>query len=186
VVCHDGRVVPLGQGCVFGAESRGEVKLVRSSSVRSVKRDNAENQRARIAPGLGRHWIGRPGCRDWLAELIASGPMDRSERPKDRSSMAGRGSAMRQRSCHWGEVRFRRSSKARNFCLGQRGLGRGRSGAARFSSSPSRPVRFRLAHPVGGVWRCRGLRGGWIGLVWWLIKSSFRAQWSADPESMPD
>ena len=46
MVYHDGRVVPLGQGCVFGAESRGEVKLVQSSPgpVRSVKRDNAENQ----------------------------------------------------------------------------------------------------------------------------------------------
>ncbi len=73
--------------------------------------------------------------------------------------------AMRQRGCPWGEVRFRCSSKARGVCLGQRGLGRGRSGAARFSSSPSRPVRFRLAHPVGGVWQCRGLRGGSIGLV---------------------
>ncbi|AJD50482.1 hypothetical protein TH3_01780 [Thalassospira xiamenensis M-5 = DSM 17429] len=56
VVYHDGRNVPLGQGCLFGA-ARAGAKLVRSSSVRSVKRDNAENQRARIAPGLDRHWI---------------------------------------------------------------------------------------------------------------------------------
>ena len=74
-VYHDGRDVSLGQGRLFGAGIAG-AKLVRSGSVRfssgpvrSVKRDNAENQRARIAPGLDRHGVGWPGCRDWLAGI---------------------------------------------------------------------------------------------------------------------
>jgi|GEM_PF-2582175 len=50
-------------------------------------------------------------------------------------------------------------------CLfGAAGTGGGRFGAARFSSSPSRPLRFRLAHPVGSVWQCQGQRA-WIGVV---------------------
>jgi len=112
-VYHDGRDVSLGQGRLFGAARAGTVR-----SVRSVKRDNAENQRARIAPGLGRHWIGWPGCRDWLAELIASGSMDRSEMPKGRSLMAGRGSAMRQRSCFGGRCVFAVHRKPEMFVWG--------------------------------------------------------------------
>ncbi len=175
--------MPLGQGRLFGA-ARAGTKLVRFGSVRSVKSGNAENQRARIAPGLGRHWIGWPGCRDWLAELIASGSMDRSEMPKGRSSMAGRGSAMRQRSCLWGEVRFRRSSKARNFVWGSGDWGE--AGLVLPGSVHPRLVLSAFVWPTRSV--AFGDAGGCgvAGLVWWLIKSSFRVKRSGDPESMPD
>ena len=72
---------------VRGSENRDEVGSVQFSPglVRSVKRDNAENQRARIAPGLDRHGIGTGSSgRDWLAGSVASGPMVRSEMPKGR------------------------------------------------------------------------------------------------------
>ena len=79
VVYHDGRVVPLGQGRLFGASMAGS-KLIRSGSVRfssgpvrSVKRDNAENQRARIAPGLDRHGIVWPGCRSGGRDRLPAG-----------------------------------------------------------------------------------------------------------------
>ena len=87
-VYHDGRDVPLGQGRLNGAASAG-AKLVWSGSDRLMKPENAENQRARIAPGLDRHGIFWSGCRDWLRGSVASGPMVRSEMPKGRSSMAG-------------------------------------------------------------------------------------------------
>jgi len=82
-----------------------------------VKRDNAEDQQARIAPELDRHRIG------WLG--LAMGPLVplvHSDMPKGRSSMAGFVSAMRQRSCLWGEVRLRCPSKARGVCSGQPGI----------------------------------------------------------------
>ncbi|KZD06317.1 hypothetical protein AUP40_10695 [Thalassospira xiamenensis] len=70
---------------VRGSENRDEVGSVQFSPVRSLKRDNAENQRARIAPGLDRHGIGTGSSgRDWLAGSVASGPMVRSEMPKGR------------------------------------------------------------------------------------------------------
>ncbi|SOB96396.1 hypothetical protein SAMN05428964_1011859 [Thalassospira xiamenensis] len=155
--------MPLGQGHLFGA-ARAGAKLVRFSSVRSVKRDNAENPRARIAPGLDRHWIGWPGAGiGWRDRLPANRWIARRRRKADH---------------RWWDVGLPCDNvlafgvrcvfavhRKPEILFGQRGLGRGRSGAAWFSSSPSRPVRFRLAHPVGGVWRCRGLRGGWIGLV---------------------
>ena len=58
-------------------------------------------------------------------------------------------SAMRQRCCPWGEVRF----------------GSTKSGGCLFGVSWSVRGVVRL---VGGVWRCRGQRGwlaGWIGLA---------------------
>lgn len=75
------------------------------------------------------------------------GPMDHSEMPKGWSSMAGFVPALRQRLCPWGEVRLQCPSRARGFCSGQQGLGRGRSGA----------IQFCPAYPVGSVWRCRGV-----------------------------
>ena len=54
-----------------GGGSRDEVGSVQFSPglVRSVKRENAENQRARIAPELDRHGIVWPGCREWLVGI---------------------------------------------------------------------------------------------------------------------
>jgi len=122
VVYHDGRVVPLGQGRLNGA-ARAGANLVRSNSARSVKRDNAENQRARIAPGLDRHGVGWPGCRDWLAGIgwqdrLPAGRWIRLEMPKGRSSWAGRVPAMQQRCCPWGELRFGRQPRATGACSG--------------------------------------------------------------------
>ncbi|UKV14792.1 hypothetical protein L6172_00430 [Thalassospiraceae bacterium SW-3-3] len=114
---------------------------------------------SRIAPELRLHWIGWPGSRDWLAGSIASEPMDRSERVTGRSSMAGRVPAVRQRRCHWGEVRLRSQSGAAGVCSGQQGPGRGPS------------VRWRLAMPGATAWLggigpvCPERRAGldWIG-----------------------
>ena len=83
-VYHDGRNVSLGQGRLNGV-ARAGARLVWFGPVRSVKRENAENQRARIAPGLDQHgiggrvagigWRGLAGG-DRLAGSVASGPMD--------------------------------------------------------------------------------------------------------------
>ena len=97
-------------------------------------------------PELRPDWIGtgsaagEPGL---LAGSIAIEPMDRSERPKDRSSMVGRVPDVRQRRCPWGEVRLR--------C---------KPGAAGVWSSRVRGG----VRPFGDVWRCRGQRLGLAGL----------------------
>ncbi len=122
-------------------------------------------------PELRPDWIGTgstgrgAGVPGWQAGSVASGPMVRSEVPKGWSSMVGFVPAMRQRGCPLGGGAFSVFIESQRCLFGAAGTGGGRFGAAWLSSSPSRPVRFRLAHPVGGVWRFRGLRGGWIGLV---------------------
>ena len=78
----------MGQGRLFAA-ARAEAKLVRFRPVRSMKRENAENQRARIASALDRHGIGWSGCRVGRQHPVASGAMVRSDMSKGRSSMAG-------------------------------------------------------------------------------------------------
>ena len=150
---------------VRGSESRDEVGPVQFSPgpVRSVKSGNAENQRARIAPGLDRHWIGWPGLVGGIDCQRADGSFGDANRP-----IIDGGTWV----CHaatfllWGEVRFRRPSKAGNFVWGS-----GDWGEAGLVLPGSVHPRLGLSafvwptHPVGGVWRCRGLRGGWIGLV---------------------
>jgi len=98
-----------------------------------VKSGNAEDQQARIASALDR-----------LAELVglAMGPMDHSEMPKGRSSMAGGVPAVRQRCYPWGEVRFGATESDGRL-----------SGAAD-------SVRGAVL-PVGDVCRCKGQRG-WL------------------------
>jgi hypothetical protein len=145
-VYHDGRNVSLGQGRLFGAAIAG-ARLVWFGPVRSMKRDNAENQRARIAPGLDRHGIGWPGCRGgWrgAAGRIGCQRADgASDMPKGRSSMAG----------------FVCLPFGNAVALGVRCvLGQPRASV----------VRGNVVRPVGGVWRCRGQRGwlaGGIGLA---------------------
>ncbi|MDM7976003.1 MULTISPECIES: hypothetical protein [Thalassospira] len=137
-----------------------------------MKCDNAENQRARIAPGLDRHGIVWSGCRGgwWGAAgrigcQRAYGAFGDAEGPVIDGGICV--PAMRQRCCPWGDVRLRRQPRAAGVCSGQQqGQGRGPS------------VRWRLAMP------------GAAGLVGWLdwfgdgSKPSFRAEQSAAPESM--
>ena len=144
-VYHDGRNVSLGQGRLFRAGIAG-ARLVWFGPVRSMKRDNAENQRARIAPGLDRHGVGWPGCRGgWrgAAGRIGCQRADgASNMPKGRSSMAG----------------FVCLPFGNAVALGVRCvLGQPRASVVR-----------GVVRPVGGVWRCRGQRGwlaGGIGLA---------------------
>ena len=162
-VYHDGRDVSLGQGRLFEAGIAG-AKLIRSGSVRfssgpvrSVKRDNAENQRARIAPGLDRHGIGWWGLAGRIGCQRAGGPFGDAERAViDGGSCV---SAMRQRvalgvRCVSGQPR------AVGACSGKRG--------------PSE--RWRLAMPGAAGWLDWRVDGS---------KSSFRAKRSADPETVP-
>lgn len=73
------------RGEVFAASTEGGGCLLGAWFIRSVKRDNAEEQRARIAPELGRHGIGWPGCRGaGVAGRVgcqrADGPFEDAER----------------------------------------------------------------------------------------------------------
>ncbi|WP_208638493.1 hypothetical protein, partial [Thalassospira xianhensis] len=77
-----------------------------------MKRDNAENQRARIAPGLDRHGVG------WQDRLSAGRwCVGHAERPVIDGGICV--PAIRQRCGPWGEVRFGATESERRS--GQRG-----------------------------------------------------------------
>ncbi|WP_417834938.1 hypothetical protein, partial [Thalassospira xiamenensis] len=114
--------------------------------VRSVKRDNAENQRARIAPGLDRHGVGWSGLAGRIGCQRADGSFGDAEGPVIDGGICV--SAMRQRCCPWGDVCFGATESERRS--GQRGP----SGAWAVRS-----VAFGDAGGRGG-WLA-----GWIGLA---------------------